>query len=76
MPYAPQYRKAEVKGITAKAIEVLIETGDSVRSVPLASTCPNPQDIRTQYGSKSVSISNVIEAYDKSSKVETRKEFC
>ncbi len=76
MPYEPQYRKSEVKGISAKAIQVIIETGDSGPVGPIGINLPNPQDIREQYGSKSVSISNVIEAYDKSSTRETRREFC
>jgi dipeptidyl-peptidase-3 len=76
MPYETQYRKPEVKGISAKAIQVIIETGDSGPVGPIGINLPNPQDIREQYGSKSVSISNVIEAYDKSSTRETRREFC
>jgi dipeptidyl-peptidase-3 len=76
MPYDPRYRKPEVKGISAKAIQVIIETGDSGPVGPIGINLPNPQDIREQYGSKSVSISNVIEAYDKSSTRETRREFC
>jgi len=76
MPYEPQYRKPQVKGISAKAIQVIIETGDSGPVGPIGINLPNPQDIREQYGSKSVSISNVIEAYDKSSTRETRREFC
>ncbi|MFC1764114.1 peptidase M49 [Planctomycetota bacterium] len=76
MPYDPQYRKPNVTGISAKAIEVIIETGDSGPVGPIGINLPNPQDIREQYGSKSVSISNVIDAYDKSSTPEVRREFC
>jgi dipeptidyl-peptidase-3 len=37
---------------------------------------PNAQDIREQYGSKSVSLANVVEAYDQSTPDAMRKEFC
>ena len=67
MPYDPQYRKPEVKGISAKAIQVVMETGDSGPVTPIGINLPNPGDIRELYGSKSVSLSNVLEAYDKSS---------
>jgi dipeptidyl-peptidase-3 len=76
MPYAPEFRKAEVKGISAKAIQVIIETGDSGPVGPIGINLPNAQDVRADYGSKSVSISNVIEAYDQSRSPETRREFC
>ncbi|MCH8193979.1 MAG: peptidase M49 [Planctomycetes bacterium] len=76
MPYAPEFRKAEVKGISAKAIQVIIETGDSGPVSPIGINLPNAQDVRSDYGSKSVSISNVIEAYDQSRSPETRREFC
>ena len=66
MPWDPKYRKQGVQGITANAIDVVIETGDSGRSRRSASTCRTIRTIREQYGSKSVSLSNVNEAYDKS----------
>ena len=67
MPWDPKYRKAGVKGITANAIDVVIETGDSGPITPVGINLPNDQDVREQHGSKSVSLSNVNEAYDKSS---------
>jgi dipeptidyl-peptidase-3 len=75
MPYAPQYRKPTVKGISAKAIQVVLETGDSGPITPIGINLPNPDDIRVKYGSKSVNLGNVVEAYDKSSPVAARKEF-
>lgn len=76
MPYARQFRKPEVRGISAKAIQAVIETGDSGPVTPIGINLPNPGDIREQYGSKSVSLSNVMDAYDKSSSKEARREFC
>jgi dipeptidyl-peptidase-3 len=76
MPYDPKYRKPKVKGISAKAIQVVMETGDAGPVTPIGINLPNPDDIREEYGSKSVSLSNVIEAYDKSSSPAARREFC
>ncbi len=76
MPFAPEYRKPEVKGVTAKAIQAVIETGDSGPVTPIGINLPNARDVREKYGSKSVSLSNVIEAYDKSQPAAARREFC
>ena len=67
MPFDPKYRKASVKGIVANAIDVVVETGDSGPVTPVGINLPNDQRIREEFGSKSVSLSNVNEAYDKSS---------
>ena len=75
MPWAPQYRKEGVRGITANAIDVVVESGDSGPITPVGINLPNDQDIREKYGSKSVSLTNVNEAYDKSTSAEFRKEF-
>jgi dipeptidyl-peptidase-3 len=75
MPWDPRYRKPGVKGITANAIDVVIETGDSGPVTPVGINLPNDQTIRETYGSKSVSLSNVNEAYDRSTSPEFRREF-
>jgi dipeptidyl-peptidase-3 len=75
MPWDPKYRKPGVRGITANAIDVVVETGDSGPITPVGINLPNDQNIREQYGSKSVSLSNVSEAYDKSTLPEFRREF-
>ena len=75
MPWDPKYRKANVQGITANAIDVVIETGDSGPVTPVGINLPNDQHVREQYGSKSVSLSNVSEALDKSTLPEFRSEF-
>jgi dipeptidyl-peptidase-3 len=75
MPWADQYKKQGVKGITANAIDVVIETGDSGPITPVGINLPNDQQIREKYGSKSVSLSNVNEAYDKSTSASFRREF-
>jgi dipeptidyl-peptidase III len=75
MPWAPEYRKAGVRGVTAAAIDVVIETGDSGPITPVGINLPNDQRIRERYGSNSVSLANVNEAYEKSTMPEYRREF-
>ncbi|HEY3092894.1 MAG TPA: hypothetical protein VGJ52_07345 [Vicinamibacterales bacterium] len=75
MPFDPRYRKSNVLGITAKAIEVVVETGDSGPLTPVGINLPNDQAIREQYGSKSVSLFNVNEAYEESTPDGMRTEF-
>jgi dipeptidyl-peptidase-3 len=75
MPWAPEYRKEGVRGVSANAIDVVIETGDSGPVTPIGINLPNDQTIREQHGSKSVSLSNANQAYDKSTLPEFRREF-
>jgi dipeptidyl-peptidase-3 len=75
MPYDAKYRKPNVTGIIANAIDVVMETGDSGPVTPIGINLPNDQSIREQYGSKSVSLANVNEAYDKSQPETMRSEF-
>jgi dipeptidyl-peptidase-3 len=75
MPWDPKYRKQGVQGITANAIDVVIETGDSGPVTPVGINLPNDQTVRERYGSKSVSLTNVNEAYDKSTLPAFRSEF-
>jgi len=76
LPVQPRFRKPVVQGVSAMAIEVVIEIGDSGPITPIGVNLPNDQRIREQYGSKSVSLSNVLEAYDKSQPESFRHEFC
>jgi dipeptidyl-peptidase III len=75
MPWDAKYRKQGVQGITANAIDVVIETGESGPITPVGINLPNDQNIREKYGSKSVSLTNVNEAYDRSTAPEFRREF-
>jgi len=75
MPWDPKYRKEGVHGVTANAIDIVIETGESGPITPVGINLPNDQAIRERYGSKSVSLSNVNEAYDRSTLPEFRNEF-
>ncbi len=75
MPWDPKYRKPGVRGITANAIDVVIEVGDSGPLTPIGINLPNDQSVREEHGSKSVSLSNVVEAYDRSGPGTYRREF-
>ena len=75
MPWDAKYRKASVQGIVANAIDVVVETGDSGPVTPIGINLPNDQGIREKFGSKSVALSNVNEAYDRSTPGSMRGEF-
>jgi dipeptidyl-peptidase-3 len=64
MPWDPKFRKKKVMGITANAITVIMETGDSGPMSPIGINLPNEADIRRDYGSKSVNLSNVVAGYN------------
>jgi len=75
MPWDPQWRRKDVKGVTARAIDVVVEAGDSAPVTPIGINLPNDQNIREVHGSKSVSLANINEAYDKSLPTSYRREF-
>jgi dipeptidyl-peptidase-3 len=64
-----------VTGIVANAIDVVIEMGDSGPITPIGINLPNDEQIRERYGSKSVALANVAEAYDKSLPPGMNSEF-
>jgi dipeptidyl-peptidase-3 len=75
MPWDPRYRKPDVKAIVANAIDVVFETGDAGPVSAIGINLPNDQQIREAHGSKSVSLSNVIEANDRATPEAMRSEF-
>jgi len=66
-PLLPQHKKKEVKGISAKAITVIVESGDGAPSTPIGINLPNADWIRKSHGSKSVSLSNIVHSYNEAS---------
>jgi dipeptidyl-peptidase-3 len=64
-----------VTGVTARAIEVVVETGDSGPVTAIGINLPNDQAIRERYGSKSVTLVNVSDAYERSMPAAMRVEF-
>ena len=63
-PLMPEHKKKNVKGIIAKAITVIMESGSASPSTPIGINLPNNEWIRKDYGSKSVSLSNIIYSYN------------
>jgi len=63
-PLMPEHKKKQVKGITAKAITVIAEAGDASPATPIGINLPNSEWIRKDYGSKSVSLSNIVYSYN------------
>jgi dipeptidyl-peptidase III len=75
MPWDPKYRKADVTGISASAIDVVVESGDSGPLTPIGVNLPNDERVRERHGSKSISLVNVMEAYERSLPVAYWTEF-
>jgi dipeptidyl-peptidase-3 len=62
-PVMPEHRKETVTGITYKVVTVAGEAGDASPSTPIGVNLPNANWIRAEYGSKSVSLGNIIDGY-------------
>ena len=75
-PVADEFKKENVKGISAKVITAAILAGDLYPSSAIGINLPNSDWIRKEHGSKSVTISNLTEAYSKAARDGMRKEFC
>ena len=71
----PQHKKKKVVGVTYTVVNVAGESGDASPSTPIGVNLPNANWIRQQYGSKSVSLGNLIEAYHNAGGKGMLKEF-
>ena len=71
----PEHKKKNVKGVSYKVIQVASESGDASPATPIGVNLPNNNWIREQHGSKSVSLGNVIAAYEKAGGPGLVKEF-
>ena len=74
-PIENRHKKKNVVGILAKAISVVVESGDASPSTPIGINLPNARWMRMEYGSKSVNLSNIVHAYDKAASKEALMEF-
>jgi dipeptidyl-peptidase-3 len=63
-PLMPEHKKKEVKGVSYKTVIVAGEAGDASPSTPIGVNLPNNNWIRQKHGSKSVSLGNIINAYN------------
>ena len=64
-PVDPRFKKKECKGVSAKGIIVTTLAGDCFPAPPIGINLPNADWIRKEHGSKSVTITNLMDAYDK-----------
>ena len=62
-PIKPEYRKKKVAGVSAKVINAAMLSGDCYPTPPIGINLPNADWIRKEYGSKSVTIANLSDAY-------------
>ncbi len=76
-PIMDEHKKKNVKGISAKVITVVVESGDASPSTPIGINLPNANWIRANHGSKSVQLGNIVHAYEQAkSGSGFLKEFC
>ncbi|MCB0767301.1 MAG: dihydrofolate reductase, partial [Flavobacteriales bacterium] len=75
-PLLPEHKKKNVVGITYRFINTAGEAGDAAPSTPIGVNLPNADWIRAAHGSKSVSLGNITDAYEKSSGTSTLEVFC
>ncbi len=67
-PVDPRFKKKEVRGVTANVICAAMLGGDEYPASAIGINLPNADWIRARYGSKSVTIGNLTEAYNKAAK--------
>ncbi|MEO6902510.1 MAG: dihydrofolate reductase [Bacteroidia bacterium] len=75
-PYLPEHKKKNVKGISAKVITVVAESGSASPTTPIGINLPNSEWIREQHGSKSVNLGNIVDAANKAASGSSLQEFC
>lgn len=63
-PLMKEHKKEKVVGVSYKVVQVVSESGDAAPSTPIGVNLPNNNWIRQEHGSKSVSLGNLIEAYE------------
>lgn len=74
-PLMAEHKKDSVVGVTYKVVNVAGEAGDSSPSTPIGVNLPNANWIRAAVGSKSVSLGNIIHAYNNAGSSGRLKEF-
>jgi dipeptidyl-peptidase-3 len=74
-PLMDEHKKKNVVGVTYKVVTVAGEAGDASPSTPIGVNLPNANWIRKEVGSKSVSLGNIINAYNNAGSTGRLKEF-
>lgn len=75
-PVDARFKKENVKGISAKVITAAILGGDLYPSTAIGINLPNSDWVRKEHGSKSVTIGNLTDAYNKAAGNGMKQEFC
>lgn len=70
------HKKKNITGVSYKVISVAAESGDASPATPIGVNLPNANWIRTQHGSKSISIGNIVYAYEQAGGKGLLNEFC
>ncbi len=74
-PLMPEHKKENVVGISYKTVIAAAESGATSPATPIGVNLPNADWIRAAHGSKSISLGNIIDAYNKAGNAERLKEF-
>ena len=74
-PLMDEHKKKNVVGVTYKVVNVAGEAGDASPSTPIGVNLPNANWIRAEVGSKSVSLGNIIHAYNNAGSSGRLKEY-
>lgn len=75
-PIMKEHKKDSVVGVTYKVVNVAGQSGDAAPYTAIGVNLPNSDWIRADYGSKSVSLGNIVEAYDNAGGPAVNNEFC
>lgn len=70
------HKKKDVVGVSYKVVNVAMESGDASPSTPIGINLPNANWIRSNHGSKSVSLGNIVYAYSQAGGKGSLEEFC
>ncbi len=74
-PLQPEHKRKDVVGVSYKTVIVAGESGDSSPSTPIGVNLPNADWIRSEHGSKSVSLGNIVDSYNNAGGKGKLKEF-
>ena len=75
-PIQKEHKKDSVVGVSYKVVNVAGESGDASPSTPIGVNLPNSNWIRADHGSKSVSLGNIVYAYEQAGSSGILDEFC
>ena len=70
-----EHKKENVVGVSYRVINAAMEAGDAAPATPIGVNLPNSNWIRSTHGSKSISLGNIVEAYNSAGGSSSLKEF-